>query len=127
SIYYVMRRAGFMGGSERGVFRFNVTVGNETITLPFNGNPSYTYNCKIDYGDGSGLKSVTAWNDANASHTYTAGTYEIKISGKCDAFDVNNGSIKSKIDELLEWGLKFKRISFFGCSNLVADSVIDVL
>lgn len=65
------------------------TSSSESVTLPF--VTGYTYNCTVDWGDGSPPVSVTAWDDADATHVYaTANSYTIEITGSCPAWSVNN-------------------------------------
>lgn len=107
-----------------------VGAGN-TIALPLvNG---YGYNFTVNWGDGSAPATVTAWNDANATHTYTnAGTYRINIDGICQYFMVNNNlTIRAKIRKVLQWGdpgfTNFEN-SFNGCymmDYLPTEAIID--
>lgn len=57
-----------------------------TFTLPLvNG---YNYNFIVDWGDGY-VGQVTAYNDADASHTYSSGgTYTIKMTGQLQGWSV---------------------------------------
>jgi hypothetical protein len=50
-----------------------------------------TYDCVVDWGDGS-VSDITTWNDAAWTHTYSsAGTYTIRISGVIIGFAFNEG------------------------------------
>ena len=60
---------------------FNMGAG-ATLTLPLvntRTEGSLSYNCYVNWGDGSS-SHVTAYNDANAAHTYvSAGKYVVEI------------------------------------------------
>ena len=99
-------------------FIFDITVGVESITLPFTDFSDML----IDYGDGSAVSS-------SFTHNYTvAGTYTVNCYSELSGgFTVSNGAIKTKIVEIKNWGLEFTSLNFLGCSNLVANSVLDAL
>ena len=94
----------------------------KTIALPlFDGG---TYNFTVDYGDSSGIKTVTSWNDADATHTYTDdGTYTVTISGTIEGFRFDNGGDKLRLAGISNWGtLKVGTNQggyFYGCANMV--------
>ena len=95
------------------------TVPSGDFTLPL--TISASYNMTVDWGDGSPTSTVTIWNDADATHTYASGTYQISITGVCEIFFINNGSVKLYIDKIIQWGnVGFTSFltSFYGCSNL---------
>jgi hypothetical protein len=101
------------------------TSSSESVTLPF--VTGYTYNCTVDWGDGSSPVSVTAWDDADATHVYaTADTYQVEITGECPAWSVNNTH-----SSRLQWtgivyqgdavdfdGWQYLTGGWNGCSNL---------
>jgi len=101
------------------------TSASESVTLPF--VTGYTYNCTVDWGDGSSPVSVTAWDDADATHVYaTADSYVVEITGACPAWSVNN-THSSK----LQWtarvyggdavdfdGWQYLTGGWYGCANL---------
>lgn len=95
-------------------------VGNESFTFPmFSGR---TYDCTIDWGDGSPLSTVTAWDDPDATHVYTSGTYQIKIYGTFPSIRVNYGAVASKLINVIQWGdvgFNTFRTAFSGCDNLL--------
>jgi surface protein len=79
--------------------------GDRTIALPlFNGG---TYNFTVDYGDSSGIKTVTAWNDADATHIYEVnGTYTVTIKGQIEGF-LNFGDdawYRNRLVGISNWG-----------------------
>jgi energy-converting hydrogenase Eha subunit F len=127
-------------------FIFTVSLTEETqITLPLlNG---YTYDFTIDWGDGSSIGTVTSYNDADATHTFMAGTYDITINGICQCFrtatfsiydqlDESIGNIAPYITEIKQWGIcDFLSLSFSVCDYLSsipngkitgADNVTDI-
>ena len=94
-----------------------VPTGSFTFPLK-SGN---TYNCVIDWGDGTLVSNVTSSSDPNAIHYYTAGTYQIKITGVFTSIYVNNGSVKTYLKKVIQWGnvgFTTFNAAFFGCSNL---------
>lgn len=75
--------AGFAGDPVNDNFEFTVTTttSSETFTI-LCGNFAETFNATIDWGDGTSTSSITAYNDADLTHTYaTAGDHDISISG----------------------------------------------
>ena len=108
-------------------FKFSIDTSlgtGTTFALPL---PSgYTYNFTVDYGDGSGLKTVTAYNDSDAIHNYgVAFSGQITITGVCEAFSFNNGGDKLKITSVDNWGsieLRYMTNGFNGCANLTTTS-----
>lgn len=100
-----------------------------TITLPLvntRTEGALAYNCTVDWGDGSALSTVTAYNDADRIHTYASnGTYQVTIKGTCEGWSFNNLGDKLKIRKIINWGNSegfngFKYLSggFYGCTNL---------
>lgn len=95
-----------------------------TITLPLMNNG--TFNCTINWGDGSPNSTVTAYNSANRIHTYQSnGTYVVEIIGSCPSWSFNNTGDKLKIIGILNWGtldkftgFTYLSFGFHGCSNL---------
>lgn len=103
------------------IVTINTSLGaGSSIQLPL--PVGQTYNFTVDYGDGSPLKTVTAYNDPNASYTYSMdGVYQIKIKGKCGGWSVNNTGDKLKFTSVVQWGeVRFDYINgmFRGCTNL---------
>jgi surface protein len=99
--------------------------GNNAIVIPT--NPSYTYNYKVDWGDGDTSDGITG----NASHTYAnVGTYMVKVSGIFPTIYFNDSSFSdfssptSDAQKLLsieqwgsqEWKPMFRAYS--GCLNM---------
>ena len=102
-----------------------------TITLPLvntRSEGSLAYNCTVDWGDGSPLSTVTAYNDANRVHTYASnGTYNVEVRGTCEGWSFNNGGDKLKIVKVVYWGdaggfngFKYLAFAFYGCTNLTS-------
>lgn len=101
----------------------------KTIALPlFNGG---TYNFTVDYGDNSGIKTVTSWDDANATYEYADdGIYTVTITGQIEGFRFVYSGDKLRIVGISNWGtLKVgtnQGLYFTGCRNLVVTAT-DVL
>jgi hypothetical protein len=110
------------GDDPRFIITIDTTKGTgSSFTLPTRNG--YTYNCTVDWGDGS-TSEITAYNDADITHTYASGgVYQIKISGTFQAWYFNNGGDKLKLTKIDNWGkvgfMTFER-SFYGCTNLIS-------
>lgn len=101
----------------------NVSAGSSSTNqfrLPLlSGN---IYKFKVSWGDGSG-SNITSWNQAEVTHTYaSAGTYTVKIYGRCDRFAFVNTGDRLKILSVVDFGnIVWKSLSdmFYGCTNMV--------
>jgi hypothetical protein len=102
-----------------------------TITLPLAATRTegaLAYDCTVNWGDGSALSTVTAYNDADRAHTYAAdGTYNVEIRGTCEGWSFNNTGDRTKIVSVVNWGeaaafngFKYLNQAFYGCSNLAS-------
>lgn len=90
-----------------------------TMTLPL--TPGGIYNMTVDWGDGTSIDTITAWNASAKTHTYTsAGNYDVKIRGTIKGFSFNNLGDKEKLVNVTEWGpLQLcESASFYGSNNL---------
>ena len=90
-----------------------------------------SYNFVVEWGDGT-QSTITAWNQAQATKTYTvAGTYQITIKGKCIGWVFNNTGDRLKILSVQQWGSLSLGTNqgnyFYGCANLNLSSVSDIL
>jgi len=101
------------------VTQWLLAAADKTITLPL--PAAGTYDFVVDWGDGT-TGIVTAYNDADISHTYTtAGIKTVSIKGKMTHWGFNNGGDKLKITDVLSGGstgLTSLYGGFHGCSNL---------
>ena len=80
---------------------WRTTSGNEDIELGF--RSGYTYNCTVDWGDGTS-DIITAWDQAEKIHTYsTPGDHTIIVSGTCEAF-LPPTAMRPKFIKLLNLG-----------------------
>lgn len=79
-------------------FYLKLDEDNTEILFPFDTNEKYNYNFIIDYGDNTKEKLIKV-TENNRKHIYkTKGTYNVKIEGLIECFDVYNfDSIMSKI------------------------------
>jgi hypothetical protein len=95
-----------------------------TITLPLTNAGSSSFSCTVDWGDGSAVSTVTAYNDAAAVHTYASnGSYTVEIKGTCEGWSFNNAGDKAKLVAIVDWGtsgtfggFKYLTYGFHGCS-----------
>ena len=77
------------GGGDAFIATFRTTTANESITLPYLSNG--TYSGTIDWGDGT----VVANSYANRTHTYiNSGDYDVTILGECNGFNFDIESVK---------------------------------
>lgn len=102
------------------VSTWRTTSTNETITLPL--RSGYNYNFTVNWGDGEAVDTITAYNDANITHTYSdAGDHTVTIDGLVEAWYFANGGDKDKIINVVDLGdvgwINLSN-SFRGCSNL---------
>ena len=113
---------------------WSTTGSSETINLPLTSFGSYNFT--VNWGDGSPNNTITTWNQAETSHTYTnPGTYTVTLDGLIDGFSFSSyPSISKKIIEIKKWGsLRLGTGSvgsvgfyFSNCSNLILTGVTDV-
>lgn len=92
---------------------------NEVITLPLATNN--TYDCTIDFGDGTEKQILKGKTTELQTHTYVnAGTYTIKIEGTCPSFDfISVPATATKIIKVEQFGAtNLKNLSFSECTNL---------
>lgn len=95
------------------------SASNKVILPLFSGG---TYSFCVNWGDGTS-NNVTAYNDVNASHSYTvSGTYTIAITGVLNGWKFGDVGDKLKITEIRSWG-QVRSIAgtgqqFYGCANL---------
>lgn len=107
---------GFWGELELTVV---TTTSPQTFTLPMNA-VGY-YNARIDWGDGTAFSAITAFNDADLSHSYTtAGTYTLKISGAIGGIRFSNTGDKSLVVSVKYYGATQAFGAFHGCTNLAS-------
>ena len=114
--------------SDAFIATFRTTTANESITLPYLSNG--TYSGTIDFGDGT----VVANTYANRTHSYAdSDFYTVTILGDCVGW--NFGLVAdsvSKIYDIVNWGIGFQLISsnngyFKNCVNLdiTATDILD--
>lgn len=93
---------------------------DEVVTLPL--RSGYNYDFDIDWGDGSDIETVTAYNVGNTHEYATADTYDISIIGTCDTLYFNLSGDRLKIKDVKQWGTNVVWTSldsaFQGCTNL---------
>ena len=112
------------GGDYAVLFRstWRVPTNDRTITLPL--VSGYNYNFTVDWGDGSPISEITAYDDLDKTHNYeNEGDYNLLIAGLLEAWSFKNTGDKDKILSVENFGdLGYKNLSgaFQGCSNLGA-------
>jgi len=100
------------------------------IQLPL--EPTGVYNFTVDWGDGSPIDTITAWNDPATLHTYAVGgTYTLTITGQIEGFRFAGTGDVLKLSSVTSWGTSFRLGNggayFFPCTNLDLSIVSDVL
>lgn len=102
--------------------KVETTAAAQTVPLPFLVGRSY--DCTIDWGDGT-ITTAIAYNDPGVSHEYTtAGQYIISITGSMTAFStfVFNAAFRPFLIEVISFGRGvmpyISELSFSGCTNL---------
>ena len=98
----------------------NINFGTgASMTLPL--RSGYDYDFVVDWGDGSS-STVTSFDDPNRIHNYaTYGTYQISITGLCEAWYFNSEGDRLKLSSIDQWGdtgFIDMRFAFKGCMNL---------
>ena len=88
------------------VSRWNTALGTPTnqVTLPF--TSTGTYNCLVQWGDGTS-DTITSADQAEATHTYASpGEYTVLINGTIVGFSASgSGSSNAvKLTEIILWG-----------------------
>lgn len=106
------------------VMEIETTTSSETFTIP-GANTGGAWDATIDWGDGGPTSAITAWNDADLTHTYaSAGTYVIRVSGpQFRAIRFNNGGDRLKVRRVLQlgsvgWAGESFLWAFRGCANM---------
>lgn len=99
------------------VTKWNLPAGSFTYPL----YPGATYDCIINWGDGSPEGTVTSSGDVDKVHTYVnAGIYTISIRGTFTRQYINRSAISGYLIEVVNWGnVGFTSMAYFacGCSN----------
>jgi len=96
------------------------TTTSTQFLLPL--NPACTYNCIIEWGDGTTTYQTTT---TSPTHTYPqAGTYTISIKGVFGAIYFNIANDRRKLVSIENWGSgvwqSFQN-AFYGCNNVVGN------
>jgi len=108
------------------IFKITTTTSPQTFVIPCVNEG--TFNATVDYGDGTGSQTVTAYNDSNLTHLFaTAGQYTITIDGTFPNVEFyDNAASREALDEVVDLGdvgwVNFYR-AFRGCTNLTAFNV----
>ena len=99
------------------ITKWETTTVNETITIPVQ---SLTYNYDIDCDNNSTFEQTGVTGDGTCTYA-TAGQHIINIRGTFPAININNGTEKDKILEVMQWGTitwESMESAFNGASNL---------
>jgi hypothetical protein len=93
---------------------------NTTIVIPT--IATGTYDCVVDWGDGT-TSTITTYNDPAWTHVYGAsGVYNVSITGTFRGIRFNNGGDCLKLMVISQWGIlrlgTTEANYFFGCTIL---------
>jgi len=103
------------------IFKITTTTSPQTFVIPC--VDEGTFNATVDYGDGTGSQTVTAYNDSNLTHSFaTAGQYTITIDGTFPNVKFYDNVVsREALDEVVDLGdvgwVTFFR-AFRDCTNL---------
>jgi len=88
-----------------------------SVTIPFASGG--TYSGSINWGDGT-ITTFAAYNAAGCTHSYSAaGVFTILVFGAFPKFNVNNGTFKSYLTNIYQFGSnQFTQFNVFGCTLL---------
>ena len=108
--------------STYGTFAFTIeTAGADTFTLPLGTSSTYKFDMIVSWGDGEADSTITAYDDADRTHSYTeAGTYTVTLKGKCEYFAFNAAGDITLMKTLTSFSedIGLRTLNFKGCSNL---------
>jgi surface protein len=111
---------------------WNTTLGDGTASIALPLFSAGNYNFTVNWGD-SNTDTITAWNQAEVTHTYaTGGTYTVIISGTIEGWRFQGTGDCQKLTEVTDIGVlkfvdDFSGGYFRGCSNLTSiDGTFDL-
>lgn len=90
-----------------------------TVTLPLTSTGEYNF--IVDWGDGTTSTRITAYDDAQNTHTYTAnGEYTIKLTGVLTELKFEGTKLATYLKSITKCDLGFTTLKdmFKGCTNL---------
>ena len=102
-------------------FIFEITTDDSTKTYTMVLDAGGTYDFTIDWGDGSGVDTITAYDDADLVHEFPSleTAYTVTMVGSCDILDFSSSPQVLWITKLLDVAdLGFTQLSFNGCEYL---------
>ncbi len=100
------------------ITKWQTTAANETIIIPV--QTSLTYNYDIDCDNDNTFEQTGVTGDGTCTYV-TAGDHIINIQGTFPAIYISNGSMKTKILDVMQWGniaWESMNRAFYGASNL---------
>lgn len=104
------------------IFKIQTSQNNEAYRLPI--PDGFEYDFRVDWGDESPNGKVTAFDDAEAVHTFKdQGVYTIKLYGKVQAFRQSASAgpcIITEVEDLGSVGWRSLLAAFMDCPNLVS-------
>ena len=110
------------------IFKITTTTSPQTFVIPCVNTG--TFNATVDYGDGTGSQTVTAYNDSNLTHSFaTAGQHTITIDGTFpNVRFANNAASRLLVDEVVDlgdvgWATLYG--AFNNCTNLTDSGTAD--
>ncbi len=89
------------------ITKWNIPSDDYEFTLPLKKSSisQLKYDFTVDWGDNSGIKKVTSFDDIDKVHTYeNGGTYTITIMGSCEGFQNSSSPFNSLLLEVVNLG-----------------------
>ncbi len=89
---------------------FGTAWGVYDARLAFPTSANGTYNCTIDWGDGTTSGPLTAYDDPDFTHNYAQpGSYFVQVKGQFEGFDFGFSVLnRLKLIGIFQWGNAFK-------------------
>ena len=108
------------------IFKITTTTSPQTFVIPCTNTG--TFNATVNYGDGTGSQTVTAYNDSNLTHSFaTAGQHTITIDGTFpNVRFYDDAASRVLVDEVVDLGdVNWINLyqAFRDCTNLTAFNV----
>jgi hypothetical protein len=101
----------------------NIPGDGDSFTIPLE-NDGGTYTFTVDWGDGSPLSTITAWDDPDLTHVYAAaGVYEVTMLGVCTRLNFFLKPDNVKVRKILDaYEMGFTELCFRECFSLTSVS-----
>jgi surface protein len=125
----IMQKADMENGQNMAKFKAGIFIYTDIpgisepnqIHLPFTNWG--TYDCYVDWGDGSEISHITAYDQEEVLHTFPdKGIYTVKIAGTCIGWGFADSQDFVKLINISKWGILNPTApyggQFYGCQNM---------